>query len=118
MIRLTVTVFALAGAALALSACTVTPGQLVTSAAATYAVSATTTHVPEQYVSKLRSICGALTPLAQTAAASTSQTQKVIGQFGVAYCGKLLAGTVPGTTDSNTENWLIKIYNGLMSRGV
>jgi hypothetical protein len=97
-----------------LSACS--PQQMLTSTAASVAVSATTQKVSPANISRLQMLCGAIEPLAEAATMASSQTEQVVGQFGVAYCGKLLAGVVLATTDANTESWLSDLLASLRMR--
>lgn len=107
--------YGLAAALLCGSLAACSPQQMMTSTAATAAVSATVQNVSTQNLGRLQKLCGVVEPLAETAATGANRTAQVIGQFGVAYCGKLLAGVVPATTDSNTENWLAGLLRQLQS---
>lgn len=58
-------------------------------------------------VATLAGICRQGQPLLPLAAhPAMPESIRDIGQFVGAYCGALLAGTVPPTTDGNTANWL------------
>lgn len=58
-------------------------------------------------VSTLNSICRRGDQLIAIAASPAMPAQvREIGAFVGAYCGQLLTGSVPPTTDSNTVGWL------------
>lgn len=58
-------------------------------------------------VATLTGICRQGQPLLPIAAhPAMPESVRDIGQFVGAYCGALLAGSVPPTTDGNTANWL------------
>lgn len=94
-----------------LAACS--PQRVMTSTVASAAVSGTVQNVSTQNLGRLQTLCELVEPLAERAVASSSRTVQIVGQFGVAYCGKLLGGVVPATTDSNTEGWLAGLLSHL-----
>ena len=65
-------------------------------------------------VARLTSICrqGDMLIAISTSPVMPAQV-KEIGAFVGAYCGQLLAGSVPPTTDANTANWLEQNFGAL-----
>lgn len=68
----------------------------------------------DETLSMLSSICQRGDPLLAIAANPAMPPQaREIGVFVRAYCGQLLAGSVPTTTDAGTANWLTANLAGL-----
>ena len=62
---------------------------------------------------RLKAICSWITPIAEIAIFFPST--QIVSQFGLTYCSKLNAGIIPSTTDANTEDWLMDIFETLRS---
>lgn len=62
---------------------------------------------------RLQTLCRWVDPLAHAASHMPSIETRTVGQFAVAYCATLLAGTVPVTTDVHTEQWLMDMHRSL-----
>lgn len=67
-------------------------------------------------VSTITGICRQAQPFVGLARLASSTTVKEDAGFLDAYCGQMLAGTIPLTTDGNTVNWLQTNLAGLRAR--
>ena len=66
---------------------------------------------PEQ-IATMQTMCQAAKPALDIAALPSMPAQvKETAVFPQAYCGQLLAGAVPATTDGHTTEWLPEVIN-------
>jgi poly-beta-hydroxyalkanoate depolymerase len=57
--------------------------------------------------------CVAAQPVLTAGSMSSNQTVKSITSYGTAFCGPVLAGTPPSTTNSNSTNWVLGLITQL-----
>jgi hypothetical protein len=57
--------------------------------------------------------CVAAQPVLTAGAMSTNSTATNIASYGNAFCGPVLAGTMPATTDSNSASWVLGLVQTL-----
>lgn len=77
------------------------------------AATGTRAALSEQTVATIAGICRQAQPFIPLAAAIPSTKTVEIAVFIHGYCGQLLAGQVPDTTDHNTVAWLNQNLTGL-----
>jgi hypothetical protein len=70
--------------------------------------------LPEDQLARLVAVCHAAEPaLALAAGPAMPARVQEIAVYPQAYCGQLLAGAVPVTTDANTPSWLSTVLAGV-----
>lgn len=57
--------------------------------------------------------CVAAQPSLTAGAKVNNPTANTIASYGNAFCGPVLAGTMPATTDSNSTNWVLGLITQL-----
>jgi hypothetical protein len=57
--------------------------------------------------------CVAAQPVLTAGAMASNQSAKSIASYGNAFCGPVLAGTMPSTTNSNSTNWVLGLITQL-----
>lgn len=67
-------------------------------------------------VSTITGLCRQAQPLVGLAGLTPSAPAQEVAAFVGAYCGQMLAGQVPPTTDANTVNWLGQNLAGLRAQ--
>lgn len=73
------------------------------------AVTATRAALPPETIEKIAGLCRVGEPFIGLAAAApfpADSSLKTITSYLAGYCGQMLAGAVPPTTDGNTISWL------------
>lgn len=74
------------------------------------AASLTPAVLPPDQLAVVQQMCQAAQPMLAVASAPNIPAEvHDTAIYGAAYCGQLLAGTVPPTTDANTPSWLPQV---------